>query len=380
MNRAPVKVLFLVPTLRQTGPTSQLLNIIRHLDLDRFAPVVVTLSPEPQSSMLASFVNSGVPVRSLALTRMQSIRRRDWCADIGRLLGTELRERVVVHSHGLRADVISAGQLGALPRVATARNYPYDDYVMKYGPFTGRIMAWTHIRAFRRLPTVVACSSTLAEKLRARGLSPLVIRNGVDTERFRPCNPADRARTRAELGIPEDTRVGICVGGLTVRKDPLTVIRAVKAIDQRNMTMIFAGSGELEERCRREAEGDGRIRFLGHVREVVPYLASADFFVSAAHSEGLPNAVLEAIACGLPVILSDIEPHREVLQLAPQAGELFRLGSEADLAKAMLRVVTGPSGGAGDGAEQVRRLISAERMSREYQELYWELSAQALCR
>lgn len=369
-----IRVLALVSTLRQTGPTAQLLNILRYQDRNRIDPVVVTLTAEPAASMQPAFEAIGVRVESLSLSRTRGLLHRRWRADIERLAGWPLGRGCVVHSQGVRADAVSARYLTGVPRLATARNYPYDDYVMKYGRMAGRWMASMQIRAMRELTVVVACSSMLAAKLRGHGLDPQVIRNGVDTEVFHPPTPLERAAARARLGFAPDARAGVCVGSLAGRKDPLAVVRAVRAIDDPHLAMVFVGAGEQEGACRRAAAGDPRIRFAGQADAVLQFLQAADFLVSASRSEGLPNSALEALACGLPVVLSDIAPHAEVLEIAPGSGMLYRLGDDAALADGIRAASTGSGAGTGLTQEQARALIGAEAMSRSYQDLYLALA------
>lgn len=378
MSAGRLRVVFLVSTLRRTGPTAQLLNIVRYLDCRQFDPVVVTLSPEPVASMFDSFREAGAMVKSLSMSRLEAVFHRRWHRDIGRLLGAELDGRCVIHSQGIRGDVISSKQLAGLPRVATARNNPYEDYVMKFGPLIGRWMARTHLRAYRDLPVVVACSSTLSEQLLSQGIQTVVIRNGVDTSQFSPALPEERARLRSALGLAANARVGVCVGDLFARKDPLRIVQAVRAIDDPELAIIFAGAGDLEARCRRAAEGDERIRFAGRVANVASLLRAADFFVSASQAEGLPNAALEAIACGLPAVLSDIGAHRELLELAPNAGELFATGDERALGAAIRRAATRTPQRAGQAPASMKGLFGAERMSQLYQELYLRMAREAV--
>jgi glycosyltransferase involved in cell wall biosynthesis len=371
VSPVPIRIVYLVSTLRRAGPTSQLLNIARHLDPARFAPTVVTLSPEPGDSMLPEFHAAGVRVASLAMSRARSAVHRGWRDAIERASGSRLDERSVVHSQGIRGDVISSTSLGGLNRLATARNYPYDDYPMKFGPLLGRWMAWRHLRAFRSLPTVVACSSALAGTLRVHGIESDVIRNGVDTSLFRPASRDERARLRSDLGLAAGSRIAVCVGALAERKDPLAVIRAARAMPDPSFALVMVGSGPLEAACREAARGDPRIRIAGQVTDVTPWLRAADFLVSASRSEGLPNSALEAMASGLHVLLTDIAPHRELLEVAPLAGELYALGDAAALEAAMARAASraGARGGVG-----VAELLSAHRMSERYQDLYFRLS------
>jgi glycosyltransferase involved in cell wall biosynthesis len=372
-----IRLLFLASTLRRGGPTTQLLNIVRYLDGDQFEPVVVTLSPEPADSMRSSFQNLGVRVESLLLSRPRGMVHRRWRDDIARLAGAGLDERCVIHSHGIRPDVISSRALSGLSRLATARNYPYEDYRMKYGPVLGRWMARRHIQAFRAMPSVVACSETLARMLRNHGLEPIVIRDGIDTSKFRPAWPAERSQLRLELDLPQSARVGVCVGSLIARKNPLSVVRAVRAIDSSELMMIFVGGGVLEKQSRRQAQGDERIRFTGQVDNVLPYLHAADFFVLASRSEGMPNAALEALACGLPIVLSDIDQHRELLRLVPSTGELFALDDARALSAAIQRAATPKTAARGLLPGQAAEILGAEQVSRRYQEIYLRLNREA---
>ena len=369
-----IRVVYLASTLRRAGPTSQLLNILRHLERDRVEPVVVTLSPEPGDSMLDQFRGLGLPVRTLGMSRLRAFAHRRWRGDIARLVGARLEDRCVVHSQGVRADVIASRWLAGLPRVATARNFPYDDYPLKFGRLPGLWMARAHMTALQRLPTVVACSSTLANQLREHGVEAQLIRNGVDTSRFHVATPEQREAMRALLGLRKPSRVGVSIGALSARKDPVLVVRAFRAIADPGIALVFVGDGPLTAECRRAAEGDSRIRFAGQVADVTPYLRSADFLVSASRSEGLPNAVIEAMACGLRVALSDIGPHRELLELAPSAGVAVAVGDVDALADGIACVARASPYGDPREALRTAEVLSAEHMSRSYQDLYRRLA------
>lgn len=369
-----IRVIYLVSTLRRAGPTSQLLNILAGLDRARIRPVVVTLSPEPADSMIRHFEASGTPVRTLGLSRLRALVRRRWRSDILGAAAATAEDRVVVHSQGVRADVVSARWLGGLARVATARNYPFDDYPLKFGRLPGLWLAHSHIRAFRRLPQVVACSATLAARLRAHGIEADVILNGVDTARFRPASAQERAQLRAGLGLPAAASVGVSVGALSARKDPLAIVRAFRAVAGDQSVLVFLGDGPLREACRSAASGDERVRFAGEVADVAGYLRAADYLVSASHSEGLPNAVLEALACGLRVVVTDIGPHRELLELVPGSGESFPVGDTGALSACLARAAGGTS--PPTPGEPPGELLGAGRMARSYEALYRRLAGE----
>jgi glycosyltransferase involved in cell wall biosynthesis len=95
----------------------------------------------------------------------------------------------------------------------------------------------------------------------------------------------------------------------------------------------------------------------------------ADCFVSASRAEGLPNAVLEALACSLPVLLSDIPAHREILALSSAAGELFSIDRPESLNEAIQNFEITNNRRTAARALAMEH-FSAEAMSRSYQELY----------
>lgn len=377
MSDGRTAVIYLVSTLRQTGPTNQLLNIVRFLDRSRFAPRIITLSPEPAMTMLPAFQALEVPVASASLTRWQAIMRRDWRGTISRLTGGTLPSPSVLHSQGIRADTISANHLEAVPRLATVRNYPGDDYVMKYGALTGRLMARGHLKAMRTLPYVIACSSTLADRLRRQGVSTRIILNGVDTARFFPANSEMRIKARQELGFDQDVPTVVCLGALAPRKDPTTIIRAIRSRPELDINVLFVGDGPLERACRDAAHDDPRIRLAGHREDVTTCLQSSDILVSASRAEGLPNAVLEALASGLRVVLSDIGPHTEILQRLPFTGRTFRLGDAEELVQALVEELTRGHGFSQSEQMRISTELGAERMSAEYQDLYASIGGNA---
>ncbi|MGH7041631.1 MAG: glycosyltransferase, partial [Acetobacteraceae bacterium] len=168
---------------------------------------------------------------------------------------------------------------------------------------------------------LVAVSGALAEALIALGAPPAkvtVLRNGVDLALFRP--PADRATARAALGLSGPTLVS--VGHLIERKGHDLVIEALAGLPGWSLLIV----GEGPERARLEALAArpglaGRVRLLG-VRphaELPTLYGAADALVLASSREGWANVLLESMACGTPVVASDIWGNPEVVG-APDAG------------------------------------------------------------
>src|SRR4051812_21038214 len=139
----------------------------------------------------------------------------------------------------------------------------------------------------------------LARVAAPRDLSKLVI---IDNGVRLPSWPAtaERQRARAALGLGSDEVVALYLGQLEGRKDPLTPIRAAEDVD--HLTLLVAGDGPLRGEV--EAHASGRVRVLGHA-DPAPLLRAADVFVMPSHREGQSFAVLEAMANGLAMVVSD---------------------------------------------------------------------------
>jgi glycosyltransferase involved in cell wall biosynthesis len=164
-------------------------------------------------------------------------------------------------------------------------------------------------------PKIVLCSRSAFESLpllRLLGSNRVsVVQNGVDTARVY------RVLENFQGDSRDDRFTIVCVGRLISRKNPATVLRALNRLHDSHILLVYVGDGDQRQRLFDEARRvgvEGRVTVTGVVErdDVYRCIAQGDVYVSASRGEGLPIAVLEAMACGLPVILSDIPPHREI--------------------------------------------------------------------
>jgi glycosyltransferase involved in cell wall biosynthesis len=374
-----MRVLYLASTLRRTGPTNQLFNLVSNLPKEHFEPIVLTLSPEVADSLWPQFGAIEVELRSLSMGRLGS----GFHGFRSLISALQELQPDIIHSQGFRADILSARLRCDLPRLSTVRNYPGSDYRFSYGPARGFLVATAHVRALRRLDKVVGVSNAVAGNLADRhGIQGVgVVRNGVDTEKFSPATPEEKTSLRSSLKLPSDARVWVVSGHLAARKDPLFVLDAWGRAFGRSKSdvLVFLGGGELEQECRSAAAAFDNVRIVGRMKDVSAYLRSGDVYVSASKAEGLPNAALEGLAVGLPVLLSDIVPHRELWELNPGVGSLFQPGDSQGFAQAAAQLIqAGRADPNGASRRLVAEKLSAPVMSEGYQALYRQLHRGAL--
>lgn len=359
------KILYIVSTLKRSGPINVLYNICKTLDKNRFEINLITLSPEPLDSRWLDFQKLGVCLNTLGLSRLKGLF----------LLKKRLKTMVaeinpdIIHTHGIRADFLNFSILGEYPSLCTAHNYPCVDYPLKFGNLRGRFMAWQHFSAFRKL-NLVACSQTIQRQLGEHGIDASVVQNGIDTEIFKPVSAKQKSSLRKDLGLPQDAIVILSVGSLIPRKDMQTLIAAYLLGNFENTRLVVLGDGPQRGMLQQRAES--AVLMPGNVDNVADYLGAADLFVSASLAEGLPNTVLEAMACGLPCVLSDIPSHRELFEGG--GGLFFSCGDVNALIDCLAQVKADQMADLGRRSRQiVEERFSAFTMSWGYQSIYEKL-------
>jgi len=364
------KILYIVSTLQRTGPIVQELNLIKYLDRQRFSPRILTLSPELQDSLMDEFIRLGIPVSSFGLGQFTSFFR------VRRRISNYISEHRpdIVHSSGFRADLFSAWINRTVHTVTTVHGYPFENYAYDFGWIGRHLIAPLHLRMLRRIEKAITVSQTLSERLfKEYGFACDFVPNGVDQEVFFPAEAAHKRQIRSQLGLPPEHRLFAVTGYLSPLKDPVCVAEGFLRAAIPDTTMIFIGDGVLRGRLSLLCKS-GRIVLAGRVTNVQTYLQASDFLVSGSHTEGMPTAVLEAMACGLPCILSDIPAHREMLDYQPQAGTLFPVGNAERLGEAIRRI-TNQSYEVQQQAALwiIEKHLNAKRMSEQYQALYENL-------
>jgi glycosyltransferase involved in cell wall biosynthesis len=189
--------------------------------------------------------------------------------------------------------------------------------------------------ASKQASGLITVCEDLRHKLIDLGEAPsriVSLRNGVDLARF---SPGDRAGSRARLGLSGFTLLS--VGSLIPRKGHELIIEALRDIPDAGL--MIAGSGPMRaelERVAQEKGVAGRVRFLGEIAhdDLTDAYRAADMFVLASSREGWANVLLEAMACGTPVVATNVNGTPEVIQDSA-LGQLVEERTPAALARAI---------------------------------------------
>jgi glycosyltransferase involved in cell wall biosynthesis len=291
-------VLFLVPSLQGGGAERVMVTLCRHLDRTRFRPVLAVI--DMTDAVYASDVPADVELVDLksrrvrnALPRIVTLiwRRRPHVvfSTLGQLnLGVALLRQVL--PRGTRYVAREASIMSLLPSLYSLPRWWF----------------WAYRRLYRRFDVVVcqsrAMQADLVDNFGLASQKTVVINNPLDVERIRALSneAIDSQADEAQGGM----RL-VAAGSLIPVKGFNVLIEAMALLKHTNFHLTILGDGpqrhELESKVR--AHGlQPKIRFAGFCKNPYPFFRRADAFVLTSRFEGFPNVVLEALACGTPVV------------------------------------------------------------------------------
>lgn len=297
LTGSPVRVAFLIDRLGIGGTETQLLALIRHLDRRRIAPHLILLDGEDDQSRLLE--PSGVPVLRLGVQSLRSARAIRQVARLARYLRSERIDVLQMYFPDSTYFGVLAGKLAGVKAIIRTRNN-----INHWMTPTHRLLG----RLLNRFVTLTICNSEAGREVVLRDERPnpdsvIVISNGVDLERFAHIPPVDPTPGRPR-------RIGM-VANLRHVKGVDIFIRAAALVAQEHPEVTFAVAGEGPERPALEAliaelGLAGKFHLLGRVDDIPAFLASIDIAVLSSRAEGTPNAVLEYMAAGRPVVATAV--------------------------------------------------------------------------
>ncbi|HDS01054.1 MAG TPA: glycosyltransferase family 1 protein [candidate division Zixibacteria bacterium] len=280
----------------------------------------------------------------------------------------------IIHCHGsnpLEWSAMVAGRITKKPYVLKLTNPNFMNYAGANNGFkmksSGansrpnepvRTLMLPALRFMRRnmvkhASRVLAISPQIAGCLARSGFNNVsYIPNGIDTEFFRPVAPVDKSGLRSKLGLDSGATTFLYAGRLAVEKNLMTLLKAWNQFTASNpgqkAQLLFLGdsNGQVysaEDELREYARENNlsSLKFTGSVLNVDEYLQASDIFVLPSYWEGMSNALLEAMACGLPSIVSDI-PANSALVANGSSGLTFPAEDVEALVKCLTALAANP--------------------------------------
>lgn len=372
--QGPVRVLHLVSTFAVKTDTKWLEQLLLHVSDDRV------------ESSIACMYGSG-PMRS----RFESLGLATFDVDAPSILSPgglwrliRLIRRIrphVLHTHLLRADLYGglAGRLAGVPVILTTQYA-----VWPYARVTARRSDAILDRVCRGLATHAICvSEAVRQDLIARvGWRParaFTIRTGLDFDAWHP-DPRARERLREEWSVPDDAPLVMTVARLSREKGIEVLIEAADLVRRKHpqVRFVLVGDGPLVTSLVsliRERQLERSVLLAGFHRDIPSVLSAADLFVLPSHMEGMPNAVLEAFAAGLPVVATAVGGLPEVIT-PEQTGLLVPPRDPGALSSAIARLIGDKQLArrlAEAGSIEAKERHSVTKVAREHESLYTRL-------
>ncbi len=372
MRDGKIHVLFIVSRCPNCGTVNVLRGILRHCSEKDFSLSLITTLPEyPDNSVLPEF-KARMEHVYVPMSNVKGL--LGFWGDVKKAI--DRLEPDVIHSTWVIPDSI-VSHFYPKKQLMILHSDFLQDNVFAYSLFPGLALTWMQLRAARRAKIIVAVSESLAGIFGAKyRMTAPFVRNGVTVSE---APTPDKRALRDVLGIPAGRTVFVYAATLSRRKNQRFLIEAFEKGPAGGPLLILLGDGPDLQMLRKKYKNAKNTRFTGFVSNVRDYLNAADYYVSASRAEGLPMSVLEAMAEGLPPLLSDIPPHREIVTLADSGGECFSLNDAASFCDAMNRLLLKDYAQASERCrETVRRYFNAEDMSSAYQDYYkriWEEGA-----
>ena len=378
-----VNILYLINSLRVGGAETALARTVTRLDKDKYNPTVCCL--QTRGPVADEIEEAGIKVICLNARGKLDI------TVLYKLFRILKKERnAILHSYLYQANILGRviGKLAGVPIVVCSeQSVLQSDKIIDQKPpeMTNRLRAWLNkLTAPLADRVIAACNAVKEVTVKHVGINPekvVIIYNGVDLDKYNVA--VDPWETRRRLGIDISQPVVGTVGGLRPIKGHDYLLRAASRVLHQGIgpvAFLIVGGGSNSERARLQALADhsgisSSVIFAGYRVDVEAVLSVMDIFVLPSLYEGLPNALLEAMAACRPVVATQVGGIPEVV-VEGETGFLVPPRDPGALARAICvlledRERAREMGIA--GRKRVERLFSVETMVARTEVLYEEL-------
>nr|WP_315143088.1 glycosyltransferase [uncultured Flavobacterium sp.] len=364
-----IKIVYLVSSLANEGPVNVMFNIIKYIDFDKFDISIVTLIPEKTHTRIADFQE--LPVRIFQIAPLNSLNPLKLFSSLKNVL-KEINP-IQIHSHCPRSLFLMSFLPSNYKKIYTAHIYPGIQQKALYGNFKGELVIKLSNYLMLKTDLPIACSDSVRKQFEdINGWKIKAINNGCSM----PIWNEDREykkNIREKLGLKDGVKYFIFIGRFSSEKKPDLIIDAFKKINNPAIGLIMLGEGPLYDELK--LEETALIKLKGFRTNVYEYLIASDFYISASDTEGLANTLLESMTVGLPMLLSNIPSHNQIINgTANKIGVLFNNSKYKDLINSINEVITWSDSTISlNIKEYYKERFTAKRMSEEYQHEYISL-------
>ena len=370
-----INVLHIYQNSKLGGIQLQILNLFKHYDRSVINPTFCCLGPKLEVG--EEFERLGYDFVALGHERYS----RFSPSIISELAALMKKKNIqVLRTHKYRAGFygrLAAWRAGVPVVICSEHNSYHEKELRLLRRLTNRLL-------FSRTDVYVGVSEAIRSDLVRYDRLPhkrtRVIRNGVDLARFDPSAPHEDVR--AGLSIPKDALLLVSIGRLAENKGYEYLLEGFGAIrsalNDRDIRLVIVGDGSYREILERMINERGLGDFViltGQRTDVPDLLAASDVFVMPSIEEGLPNAMLEAMSMGLPVVATNVGGIPEALR-DPEHGRIVGPRDPAALTRAIVEVAADPARAKsmGDAARaHVIEHFGIEATTGRWQSLYIEL-------
>lgn len=363
-----IKIIYLISHLQSTGPVNILYGIIKNLDRTRFEPYLITLKSERKDSREKDFENLKIKIIKNPTENLKIILKRD------QSLENKIKEinPQILHAHCLASTILISRIISKdIKKISTIHCDFSTDFIYRFGYIKGYILRNIYTAALNKLDLNISCGREVGRlnQLHAN-IKSISVMNGIDEERIKLENIVEnKEQIRKKLKIPLNKKIFITVSSIDEGKNILFLARIFKE-KLKEYIFIILGDGNKRKELEKLIKGSKNIYYFGKKssQEVQYFLKGSDFYISASKSEGMPNSVLEALQFQLLLILSDIGPHKEILEINTSIGLVFKNEDIKDISEKINKIVNLKH--ERSEFEEVQKKISAKRMTKDYIRIY----------
>ena len=366
-----IKILYLIDKLVPAGTQINLLEIVKHLDRNRFEPHVIALTEGGE--LEEEFEAIGIEPIVLNMKKLYGLSGFKAFSFLVRYLKKEQID--LIQTYFLQADILGslAGKYTRVRRIIATRR---DEGFWR----SKRQLALN--RYFNRYASRILANSQAVkqavrtnEEVSSRKIH--VIYNGVDLTKYFPSSTL-RTETRQKLGISDNEfAIGMVANMRHEVKGHRFLIKALALIrkEMSNVRLVLVGDGSLERRLERYAAHLGildQILFLGSRRDITPLINAMDLVCAPSLSEGFSNTIVEAMAVGKPVVATNVGGNPEIV-LNDETGYLVRPRDGKAIAEKIISLIQDSEtrSAMGEAArKRVEMYFTIEKMAKDYEEFY----------